>query len=73
MFLRKHLSVLPESLKIGFLNTLKETPGTYPSTAWRVGSPRAGVSGTCVMEGLEPRCPGFSKESFRAFSPMSTR
>lgn len=23
--------VLPESLKIGFLNTLKETPGTYPS------------------------------------------
>lgn len=23
--------ILPESLKIGFLNTLKETPGTYPS------------------------------------------
>lgn len=29
------LFVLPESLKIGFLNTLKETPGTYPSTVQR--------------------------------------
>lgn len=28
---RASLFVLAESLKIGFLNTLKETPGTYPS------------------------------------------
>lgn len=59
--IKKSLSFcIAESLKIGFLNTLKETPGTYPSMvlrAWLLQS--WGLVGAALKSG----CLGHS-ESF---------
>lgn len=67
--IKKSLSFcIAESLKIGFLNTLKETPGTYPSMV-----PRARLlqSWGLVGAALKSGCLGHS-ESFQAFSPQVT-
>ncbi|XP_068871888.1 palmitoyltransferase ZDHHC9 [Aphelocoma coerulescens] len=57
-----------KSLKIGFLNTLKETPGTYPSMVLRAWILQSwGLVGAALKSG----CLGHS-ESFKAFSSQVT-